>query len=144
MVDTSNQTLALPAETNSLVIEANRNSWAKCYLVGTERIYLGADDFSTLLSRLRDTLTIQNTPLSPIDGEIEGFPVVWRLSLAEAYHVLYLAVSGEDLLLFWENAHQSPVKIAGVMRLTPKHQQQWTRMINVVMDSCREMAVVGR
>lgn len=144
MVATSIQTFVLPAESNALVIETSEDNWAKCFLSGTERIYLGADDLSIILTHLRDALSNQNVLNSPVDGEMEGLPVVWLLSLAEAHHVLYGAVSGKDFLLFWQNARQSPVTIAGVMRLTPKCQRQWTQMLNAAMDSCREMAVAGR
>ena len=68
-----------------------------------------------------------------VAGEIQGLPVSWLLSLAEAQYVLYVAVSGEDRLLFWENARLSPAAIAGVVRLSPKHRQQWQQQLEVLL-----------
>lgn len=133
MVDTSTRKLVLPAANNSLIIETNGDDWAECFLSGVERIYLGADDLSVILTCLRDTLSNQEMPTEPADGEIEGFPVAWRLSLAEAHHVLYAALSGEDHLLFWQNSRQSPVTIVGVMRLTPEHREQWEQQLKALL-----------
>ncbi|MGI4790017.1 MAG: hypothetical protein ACRYFS_14345 [Janthinobacterium lividum] len=99
------QSLILSAGSNSLLIETSRDGWAKCFLIGDERIYLGADVFTIVLSRLRDALSSSHAFDGPSAGEIEGLPVVWRLSLAEAHHVLYVGDDGSDRVLFWQNAH---------------------------------------
>ncbi len=129
MVDT----LFLPAESNSLVIETNADGWSKCFLIERERIYLGADDFSVIAMRLREGFRKHDLLDSPIAGEINGFPVVWLLSLSEAHHCLYVADAGDRTLLFWENAHKTPVTLAGVMCLSPEQREQWQETLSTVM-----------
>lgn len=131
-------TLSLSADSSSLVIETSANGWAKCYLVAEERIYLGADDIVTVLTRLRDAVDTQK-PLDCPDGWIlEGLPVAWRLSLAEVHHVLYVADDGLDRVLFWQNADADPVFIAGVMRLSPAIRQQWVQALSKVLEEVKQ------
>ena len=129
MVAASAQTLVLQAGSLSLVIENEGNGWARCYLLGDERIYLGADDFTIVVTRLHEALNRDTAFDGTAAGEIEGLPVVWRLSLFEAHHALYVADDGTDRVLFWQNAHGPALFIAGVMRLTPSQQQQWVQML---------------
>ncbi len=140
MVDT----LSLPAESNSLVIETNADGWAKCFLIERERIYLGADDFSIIATRLREGLRSRDVLAGGVAGELQGLPVAWLLSLAEAHHALYVAESGSERLLFWQNAHQSPVFLAGVMRLSPEQRVQWQEALTAVLEPAKMPVLAGR
>lgn len=134
-------TLSLPADSSSLVIETSDNGWAKCYLVADERTYLGADDIVTVLTRLRDAVDTQES-LDFKDGwKLEGLPVAWCLSLMEVHHVLYVAEDGLDRVLFWQNARTSPVSIAGVMRLSPAMCQQWVEALGRVLAEAKQPAL---
>jgi len=131
-------TLSLSADSSSLVIETSDNGWAKCYLVAEERIYLGADDFSIITSRLSKALEQRGVPAAKVAGEIEGTPVAWILSLAEAHHVLYTGASGSGCLLFWQDARTSPVSIAGVMCLSSVMRQQWVETLGRVLEEAKQ------
>lgn len=131
-------TLKLPDEDNSLVIETNTEAWARCYLVQPfeqERIYLGADVFPIVATRLHDGLNQWDALNKAVDGELQGHYVMWLLSLCEVHHVLYAAQSGPDRLLFWQNADVSFLLTSGVMRLSPERCVQWQEVLSAALDT---------
>ena len=138
--------LVLTAEDNSLVIEVDAEGWARCYLVGyagQERLFLGADDFSVIVTRLKEGIAKRNIFDERNAGSIEGHLVAWLLSLAEAHHGLYIALSGSDSLLFWQDASRSPVAIVGVMRLSPERCAQWQESLAASLAPARTLALAG-
>lgn len=136
--------LSLPAESNSLVIETNADGWARCFLADRERTYLGAEDFSVIATRLQEGLRRRNALAGGAAGELQGLPVAWLLSLSEAHHVLYMAASGSNRLLFWQNADQSPVLLAGVMRLSPEQRVQWQETLSAALEPEKTPALAAR
>lgn len=143
MVTASAQILVLQAESFSLVIEKESNGWAKCYLLGNERTYLGADDFTVVVSRLHEALNRNTAFDGPAAGKIEGLPVAWRLSLFEAHHALYVADDGADRVLFWQNAHGPTLFIVGVMRLSPSQSQQWVQTLSKALEEAARPELVA-
>lgn len=121
--------LSLAAQENSLHIEANENGWARLTLIGEEHIYLGADSIEVIASRLLNYLRSGDVLGRASAGEMNGYRVACLLLLSEAHHALYVASSGSDRLLFWQNAHSSPVFLAGVMRLSASQRRQWTQSL---------------
>ena len=143
MVATSTQPLTLSTGSSSLVIETESNGWARCFLVEDKRIYLGADSIEIVLARLRDAVDAMK-PLDCSAGwKLEGLPVAWRLSLAEVHHVLYVGEDEADRVLFWQNAHTSPVSIAGIMRLSPAQCQQWVQVLSHALKEAEEPSLVA-
>ncbi len=139
--------LILPAENNSLVIEVDAEGWAQCYLAGyagQERVFLGADDFSVIVTRLNAGLSEHNILDERGAGSIEGHRVAWLLSLAEAHHTLYIALCGSDRLLFWQDASRSPVSIVGTMRLSSAQCIQWQQSLMAVLEPSKTLALAGR
>ena len=143
MVAISTQPITLSAGSSSLVIETERNGWARCFLLDGRRIYLGADSIGIVLTRLRDAVDVTK-PLDCPDGRrLEGLPVSWRLSLAAAHHVLYVGDDRADRVLFWQNTLTSPVSIAGVMRLSPAQSQQWVKTLNKALEEAARPELVA-
>ena len=142
MLGTWVKSLILPAGNTSLLIETSREGWSKCFLVNSERLCLGAGDF-IVLSRLRDALSSQPALDESAAGEIEGLPVAWRLSLAEAHHVLYVGDDGPDRVLFWQDARTSPVSIVGIMRLSPVQHQSWFHTLGRILEEAKKSPLVA-
>lgn len=139
--------LKLPAEDNSLVIEVDAEGWARCYLVGyagQERLFLGADDFSVIVIRLNEGLSKRSMLGECSAGTIEGHVVAWLLSLAKAHHALYIALSGPDRLLFWQDANRLPVAIVGSMCLSPERCAQWQESLAASLAPAKTLALAGR
>ena len=138
------KTCNLIAETNSLRIEVNEDGWARLTLVGEECVYLGADSVEVVASRLMNYLEDGDVLGRGYGGEMDGFAVACLLLLSEAHHALYVADSGSDRLLFWQNAHSAPVFLAGVMRLSLSQRRQWTQALAKVLEEAGVPALAVR
>ncbi len=55
-----------------------------------------------------------------------------------------MAASGSNRLLFWQNADQSPVLLAGVMRLSPEQRVQWQETLSAALEPEKTPALAAR
>ncbi len=131
------KTFTLTAQENSLRIEVEETGWAKLTLMGDAQTYLGADDIEIVASRLRNYLENGDVRGRAYQGEMNGLPVACLLLLNEAHHALYVAESGSERILFWQNAHTGPVFLSGVMSLSPFHSRQWTQTLAQILEEAK-------
>ena len=129
------KTLTLFADENSLRIDIAENGWAKLTLVGDKEAYLGADAIEVVALRLMNYLKNGDVLGRASAGEMNGLPVTCLLLLSEAHHALYVASSGSDRLLFWQDARTAPVSLAGIMRLTPPQGRHWVQALDEALRS---------
>ena len=93
----------------------------------SERIYLGAETLSYLVSRL---LTALSHDPEEVIGEISGHKVRWVLSLTEAHCTLYVAVCHSERILFWQNAE---AKVIGTIKLSEVEMAQWRKQLEMLL-----------
>ena len=136
------KTFTLFADKDALRFDVAENGWTKLTLVGQEEVYLGADVGDRVCSRLIGYLTDEDVLGRASAGKIEGHSVHCLLLLSEAHHALYVTGPGSETLLFWQNAHTSPVSIAGVMRLSPAQRQQWVQALNNALKEAEESSLI--
>ena len=129
-------TISLRGQGGDVLLEPNINElgWTRCYLLTPQRIFLGADGLpyvtAGLLKAVGDVLG-DDLP----SGEIAGHRVQCAFLLCEAHHALYYADDGQDRLLFWQNAHSSPMPVVGTIRLSPAQRRQWQMQLNALSKS---------
>lgn len=125
--------LILEGSGGNIELEINLNDlgWSKCYLVNGDRTYLGAETSSYICSRLLDELRDDVTHASYV-GEINEHKVRGVLALSEMHHVLYCATEGSSRILFWQDSHQSPVKLVGVIRISSEQRMRWREQLENV------------
>jgi hypothetical protein len=129
-------TVILSGQDGDLLLEpaVNDTGWTSCSLLTSQRIYLGADTLPYVTAGLLKAVSDNLGEALP-SGEIAGYNVRYLFILAEAHHALYVADEGDDRLLFWQNAHQAPVTLAGIIRLSPAQRQQWQSQLHVLRKS---------
>jgi len=83
------RTLTLAADDRRRIeLTIDATGWSRCSLLrDNRRHYLGAESITTLAARFADAFA-DRAPRS--DGEIDGRPIEWILSLSEAHCTLYL------------------------------------------------------
>ncbi len=112
--------IRLQADVQQIEVDITNPAWCECWLEdGANRIYLGADSFTYIQSHLLHAL--EGKP-DKIAGASNGKQVYWILSLLEAYHTLYCAISGEDKILFWQDKHGN---IISEIKLPTPLANQW-------------------
>jgi len=138
-------TIKLPAENNSLSIAIDENDWAELTLTGArqEHVYLGADTWQIIGRKLLDYLRTGDVSGRAYDSRIDGYPATCLLLLSEAHHALYVASSGSDRLLFWQDAGQPELPIVGVMRLSPGQCAQWQESLAASLTPTKTLALAG-
>ena len=122
----------LDAEGGALRIERAPTSapglvWARCYLVppaGRPARFLGAEALDIIAGRLvANMLDLDRPTTSTIDGQ----PVRWVLSLAEAHHQLLVSLDGAVRVLHWRDGGGRPV--APVLRLDEAQFRRWRQQL---------------
>ncbi len=136
-------TLKLQAQDNFLSIAIDENGWAELTLTGPERIYLGADTWQVIGPRLLSYLRTGDVSGRAYDSRINGYPVACLLTLSEAHHTLYVAQSGSDGLLFWQDAG-SPALPITAMRLSPERCAQWQESLAASLAPAKTLVLSGR
>ena len=63
-------------------------------------------------------------------GKISGYEVTWVLSLAEAHSTLYMAVDGEERILFGQNGEAT---IIGITKLSQAQSLQWNNQLKMLL-----------
>ena len=109
----------------ALAIDVTDEAWCRCTLIGVKTaIFLGAES----LSYLRDHLmSIFDQNAVGIRSQWAGYDEVrWILTLAEAYHSLYVANDGPDRTLLWQDKH---AQLICTMRLTLEDCARWRSQI---------------
>ena len=128
MIENRGTSVTLSGKGGSIIFQfaVNELGWSRCFFMTAEgqTMYLGAESQSYLVKRLLEGLS--DHPASGTSDDVEGVPVRWILSLAEAHHVLYAAVRGpEDLCLFWIDAHTAPTRIVATIDISPRQRAEW-------------------
>lgn len=127
------QLVFLKGNSSSVSLEIDATGWCKCYLIADNTAYLGAEQIHHMVGRL---LTIIDFPPSQeVMGKISGYEVIWVLSLAEANSTLYMAVDGEERLLFWQNGEAT---IISITKLSPAQSLQWKNQLEMLLFEINE------
>ncbi|MBI1928593.1 hypothetical protein HYR99_30665 [Candidatus Poribacteria bacterium] len=119
--------VALNGTGGSIHIDTRADRWSQCYLVASERIYLGAETLSYLVSRLLSALS---SDTEEVIGEISGHKIRWVLSLAEGHCTLYVARCHSERILFWQNAE---AKVIGTITLSQVEMAQWRKQLEMLL-----------
>ena len=79
------KTFTLTADKDALRFDIAENGWTRLTLVGQSEVYLGADIFDRVFSRLIGYLTNKDVLGRASAGQIEGHPIYCLLLLSEAH-----------------------------------------------------------
>jgi hypothetical protein len=135
------KTFTVAADKDALRFDVAENGWTRLTLVGQSEVYLGADIFDRVFSRLIGYLKNEDVLGRPSAGKIEGHSVYCLLLLSEAHHALYVTAPGAESQLFWQNADADPMFIAGVMRPSSAQRQQWIETLSGALEEAKRPAL---
>lgn len=109
-------------------LDLSDKKWCRCSIVwNNTEYYLGADSPDKITGRLLNALSTPWDDLTDLDaGAPYGYIVRWVLSLAEEHSALYMAVTNECKLLFWQ-LDKNPAPI--IMHLLPEQASKWREQL---------------
>lgn len=113
--------------------DALKDGWAKCYLrTETNKMYLGAESASTLLSNMVNQLN--NTECGLNGSNIFGQNARLVRSLSERWCGIYVAPNGSARSLYFLDALNEPVHCIGKIEVVEDEWVPWRQQLKMLLE----------